>query len=62
MKAFRNWWEKSKYFFNNAVNGYWVEKGWRAALEEVLKVTEMYEESWDHSVSDWIKKELNGDE
>lgn len=35
-----------------------AQRGWRAALEEVLKVCEMYEENWDHSISDWIKQEL----
>lgn len=36
MKTFRTWWEKCEWFFNCAVNGHWVERGWKAALKEVL--------------------------
>ena len=37
LKAFRSWWEQSKYFFNNAFQARWVRIGWKAALRWVLK-------------------------
>ena len=37
LAGFRSWWEKSEYYFNNAVYGHWVRKGWKAALRWVLR-------------------------
>lgn len=38
LKAFYNWWENSKHYFNTAIYGLWVQKGWIAALRWVLKM------------------------
>lgn len=54
MEAFEKWWLQET---TKNEKGYCMI-AWRAGLKEVLKVAEMYEEDWDHTISDWIKKEL----
>ena len=61
MKAFRNWWEK--LLFSNNENFRIISKlTWRAALEEVLKQTDV--SNSDSSglkyriIMDWINEEL----
>jgi len=61
MKAFRNWWEKL-LFSNNKNFRIVAELTWRAALEEVLKQTDV--SNSDSSglkyriIMDWINEEL----
>lgn len=54
LKAFRNWWENSKYYFNNAIQARWTLIGWKAALRWVLRSIE----EGNGDVVEFIKKEI----
>jgi len=57
--GFRNWWEKSQYYFNNAIYGHWVQIGWKAALRWVLKdICSKYYGYGVNEIEKAIKEEL----
>lgn len=57
LEAFRNWWENSQYYFNNAIYGRWARIGWKAALRWVLRFVEENGGTVE-DVVEYIKKEI----
>lgn len=57
LAGFRNWWEHSQYYFNNAIQARWVRIGWKAALRWVLR--DICSQCYDiDEIKEAINKEL----